>query len=331
MQFIKKLTASVLLLTFSFIITACTHNVEPTQDKTEVKISTLKGPTGLGMVKLIEDDENNNTDNNYTFSLASSPDEISAAVLKSEPDIAAVPVNLAAVLYQKTQGQYVVCGINTLGVLYMLDTSGQIQTVEDLRGKTIYATGQGATPEYILRYILSKNGIDPDKDVTIEFKSEHAELATLMSTGQIQIALLPEPNVTTTLANTQNARIALDMTKEWDSITDDNSTLIQGCIIAKKDFLNEHKAAYQTFLQEYQKSVDYVNTDISSASAAIEKHGIVPKASIAEKAIPNCNITLLIGDEMQTKLKPFIDILYQYNHKSVGGTLPDANFYYLEK
>ena len=335
MKTAKKIIAALLVFGLLFGFAACGKDTEPesiasvAEEKAKVNVTTLKGPTGIGMVKLMQDDENGNSKNDYEFTLASAPDEVSASVLKGEPDIAAVPVNLAAVLYQKTEGKYVVTGINTLGVLYMLDTTGKINSVADLKGKKIYATGQGSTPEYILRYVLEKNGINPDKDVTIEFKSEHAELATLVQSGEAQIALLPEPNVTTTLLNAQNAKIALNMTDEWNKVSNDGSTVVQGCIIAKKEFLDNNKAAYDKFIKEYRESVDFVNSDLENASAAVEKYGIIPKAAVAKKAIPNCNITLVTGNEMKSKLEPFLNVLYNANNKSVGGKLPDDVFYYI--
>lgn len=332
----KKILSILLLCLLLFTTAACTQQpaentdsgTNDSQPKTTVKIAALNGPTGMGLVNLMTKQDNRTAENNYEFTMSSAPDQVSASVIKGEPDLAAVPVNLAATLYQKTNGQYVVCAINTLGVLYMLDTTDTIHSVADLKGQTIYATGQGSTPEYILRYVLSANGIDPDKDVTIEFKADHAELATLVKSGQAPIAMLPEPNVTSAIMGTDNVKIALNMTEEWDKVSTDGSTVVQGCILVKKSFLEQNQTAYDQFMEDYRESVDFVTTNIDQAAQAIAQYEIVPKAEIAQKAIPNCNIALITGEEMKTKLKPFLEILYQYNNASVGGSLPDDNFYY---
>ena len=339
MKNVKRIIASLLTMVIVFIGTACTANAPHTEssstpttvEKAKVSVTALKGPTGIGMVKLMADNDAGTAANDYTFNIAGAPEEVAASVIKGEIDIAAVPVNLAATLYNKTEGKYVVCGINTLGVLYMLDTTNTINSIEDLRGKKVYATGQGSTPEYILRYVLSKNNIDPDRDVTLEFVTEHTELVSLMAAGKAEIALLPEPNATTTLMSTAGARRALNMTEEWNKVATDGSKVVQGCIIAKKEFLDNNTEAYKDFIDEYEKSVKYVNESTEEAATVVEKYGIVPKAAVAKNAIPNCNITLIKGEEMKNTLSTFLKVLFDYNLKSVGGKLPDDSFYYIGK
>lgn len=297
----------------------------PEEKPEKIRIITLAGPTGMGMAKLIEDDTNNKTAYDYEFTVSSAPDQVSPEVIKGNYDIAAVPVNLASVLYGKTEGKLQVAGINTLGVLYMLENGNTINSVADLKGKTIYATGQGSNPEYVLRYVLSKNNIDPDKDVTIEFLAEHTELAAKLKTNAVAIGMLPEPQVTAATTGSE-VRIALDLTKEWDKVSD--SKLVQGCIIVRKEFADKYPSAVEKFLEEYKTSVDYVNGNVEEASALIEKAGIIPKAAVAKKAIPNCNICLITGDEMKTAVGQMLTVLYEANSKSVGGKLPDDGFYY---
>ena len=307
---------------------------EETQEETEeikeekpesIRVITLAGPTGMGMAKLIEDDANNKTAYNYEFTVSSAPDQVSPEVIKGNYDIAAVPVNLASVLYAKTEGKLQVAGINTLGVLYMLENGNTINSVADLKGKTIYATGQGSNPEYVLRYILTKNNIDPDKDVTIEFLAEHAELATKLKNNSVAIGMLPEPQVTAATTGSE-VRIALDLTKEWDKVSEDK--LVQGCIIVRKEFADKYPTALANFLEEYKNSVDFVNNNIDEASTLIEKAGIIPKAAVAKKAIPNCNICLITGEEMKSSVSQMLKVLFDANASSVGGKLPDDEFYY---
>lgn len=298
---------------------------EPEAKPEKIRVITLAGPTGMGMAKLIEDDTNGKAAYDYEFTVASAPDQVSPEVIKGNYDIAAVPVNLASVLYNKTEGKLQVAGINTLGVLYMLENGNTINSVADLKGKTIYATGQGSNPEYVLKYILEKNNIDPEKDVTIEFLAEHTELATKLKTNQVAIGMLPEPQVTAATTGSE-VRIALDLTKEWDKVSD--SQMVQGCIIVNNEFASKYPSALAKFLEEYKASVDYVNGNVDEASALIEKAGIIPKAAVAKKAIPNCNICLVTGDEMKTSVSAMLKVLFDANNASVGGKLPDEKFYH---
>ncbi len=323
----KKLLALVLALCMLFAIVSC--GKEDAADDVTIRVTTLKGPTGMGMAKLMEDDATSTSENDYEFNIAASPDEAKNALISGTADIAALPVNLAAVLYNKGVDISFVA-INTLGVLYILENGNTITSVEDLRGKTIYATGQGSTPQYILEYLLVKNGIDPVKDVTVEYIAEHAELATKLATGDAAIGILPEPNVTSALAaaNTNgNAelRIALDVTAEWEKLGEGN--LSQGCIVVSNKFKNEHPEAFAKFVEEYAASADYTNTEVDAASELIAKYGIIPKAPLAKKAIPNANICFIDGDDGETYMRSVLGVLYSANPASVGGKLPDDAFY----
>ncbi|MBQ6430679.1 MAG: ABC transporter substrate-binding protein [Oscillospiraceae bacterium] len=300
-----------------------TEETEPAPEV--VRVGTLMGPTGMGMAKLMDDAANGTAAGNYDFFVASAPDQIAGEVISGNLDIAAVPVNLASVLWQKTDGNVQVIGVNTLGVLYILENGDTIHSVSDLAGKTLYATGQGATPEYILNYLLAANGLDPETDLTIEYLSEHTELATKLSAGEVVLGMLPEPNVTAALSGNPDLRIALDLTEEWDKVSD--SVLVQGCVIVSRAFAEQYPQAVETFLEEYRASVDFVNANPEDASAMIEAAGIVPKAAVALKALPNCNICLLTGEEMKTAVEQMLNVLYGANPKSVGGALPDAEFY----
>lgn len=294
-------------------------------DDTVIRIGTLKGPTGIGMIKLMEDTDANKQ---YQTELYSAPDVITSAIISGSLDIAAVPVNLASVINNKKSGEFQTAAINTLGVLYLLENGDTIKSISDLRSKTIYATGQASTPEYVLRYILTKNGIDPDKDVEINYLSEHAELATLMVNGTAKIGMLPEPNVTTVLTKNKDVRIALDLTEEWDRISSGGS-LLQGCIIVRKDFAEAHADLLNKFLKDYAASVDYVNSNIDEAAELVAEKGIVPAAEIAKKAIPNCNIVCVTGSDMQVMMDEMLNVLYEANPSSVGGKLPESSFYYM--
>ena len=291
-------------------------------------IAALKGPTAMGLVKLMKDSESGETTGNeYTFTLAGSADEVTPALIKGELDMACVPANLAAVLYGKTEGAVEVLAVNTLGVLYIVENGESVQSVADLKGQTIVAAGKGSTPEYALRYLLSENGIDPDNDVTIDWKSEHSECVAALASGQATIALLPQPFVTVAQSKIEGLRMALDLTKEWDAL-DNGSSLITGVIVARREVVEENPAAANEFLKEYAASVDYVNANTADAAALIGEYGIVD-AAVAEKALPYCNIVCLTGEEMQQKLSGYLQVLADANADSVGGAMPEADFYYI--
>jgi len=292
-----------------------------------LSVMALKGPTAMGMVKLIEDSAQGKTAGKYNFSIVGTADEITAKIVKGEVDIAAVPCNLASVLYNKTNGSITVTNINTLGVLYIVENGTTINSVKDLKGKTIYSTGKGTTPEYTLNYILKANGLDPEKDVNIVYKSEATEVAAMLEQDTAAVAMLPQPYVTTVITKNKNLRIALDISEQWNKVSSNGSGLVTGVLIIRNDVLKNKKDLVNKFLDEYKASTQYTNNNIAEASTLIEKNGIVT-AAIAKTAIPKCNITYIDGSEMKSKISGYLKVLYDQNPASVGGKLPDDNFYY---
>ena len=296
-----------------------------------VNVLALKGPTAMGMVSLMDQaDQGEITEETYDFQIVASPDEVSPAIAQGTADIAAVPANLASVLYQKTDGGVQVLTINTLGVLYLVENGDQVQSVSDLKGKTIYASGKGATPEYALNYILKENGLTPGEDVQIEWKSEHAECVAALAEHEDAAALLPQPFVTTAQSKNDSLRVALDLTEEWDKIQKDNggnSSLVTGVTVVRTEFAREHPEIVEDFMERYQESVSYVNEHIEEAAKLIGDYDIVPE-EIAKKALPECNIVYIDGAEMKEKLSGYLEVLEQENPQAVGGALPADEFYY---
>jgi NitT/TauT family transport system substrate-binding protein len=324
---IKRILALLVSLTLLLALAGCAIGGEEAALEGPVRIGGLIGPTGMGMAYLMEQSEAGETPAAYEFTLSDAPDKVSPLLINGELDIAALPVNMASILHNKTEGEIEILAVNTLGVIYVLTKDENITSVADLKGKTIYSTGQGASPEYVLRYILSENGIDPDTDVTIEYKSEHAELATLMGAGQATIAVLPEPFVTTLTMQNPEITVALDLTKEWEAATG-GAVQTTGCIVGRKEFIEAHPQAVAEFLGAYQQSAQYTTQHIDEAAALVEKFGIVPKAAVAKQAIPRCNIVYLAGSEMKSAVSKYLEVLFTANPQSVGGTLPDDTFYY---
>ncbi len=296
--------------------------------KTAVNVGAIQGPTGIGMTHLMDADTNNTATNDYTFTVCSTPQDAGNQLASGKLDIAALPTNLAASLYQKTQGKIQLLAVNTLGVLYMLENGNTVQSIADLRGKTIYSTGEGANPEYILRYVLSKNGIDPDKDVTIKFLAENTELVAKMVSGEVKIAMVPEPNVSNITVKNTNVRIAVSMNDAWDAIADQNSKLMMGCVAVRKEFLENNKAAVDAFLVEYKASIEKATQNVEKTAELCETYGIIPKAALAKKAIPNCQLVFVSGDAMKSQINGYYQVLASYNPKAIGGKLPDDGFYY---
>ena len=304
---------------------AAEENTLSTTDS--VRIAGLKGPTTMGLVNLLPMQEDGTANLSYDLQLYGAADEIVPLLTKGELDMAAIPANLAATLYQKTEGAIQVMAVNTLGVLYVVEKGDTIQSVADLKGRTILSTGKGTTPEYVLRYILAQNGIDPDNDVTIEFYSEATEVTAQMAVAGDAIAVLPQPYVTSASMQDDTLRVALDLTAEWEKVCD--TQLITGVTVVRTAYAEEHPDVVAAFLKDYAASVDAANTDLDGTAALCEEQGVVAKAAIAKAALPECNIVCITGEDMKADVAGYAQVLYDADPASVGGTMPDDGFYYL--
>lgn len=322
----KKLTSLLLSAALLVGMLACGASAKT---NTTVRVVGLKGPTTMGLVNLLAMEQNGTASQNYDLQLYGAADEVVPKLIKGEVDIAAIPANLAATLYQKTSGGIQVMAVNTLGVLYVVEKGDTVHRFADLKGRTILSTGKGTTPEYVLRYLLRKNGIDPDKDVKIEYYSEASEVtAQMAATKKDAIAVLPQPYVTAAQMKDSSLRVVLDLTKEWNKVCD--TQLITGVTVVRTAYAEEHPEEVINFLKDYQKSVDAANDDLDGTAALCEEVGVVAKAAIAKKALPKCNIVYRIGDEMKADVNAYLQVLYDASPAAVGGKLPDANFYYTE-
>ena len=330
----KRIIALALCLSFLFAFCSCTkvpeteEYQEPTTEApVDVKIAGLMGPTGMGMTYLFDD---------YDYVISSDPSDVGQKLVAGEYDIAALPTNVAATLYNKTGGKIKIISVATLNVLYLIEKTGkESATLSDLKGSKIFVSGQGSAPEYVLEFLLSANGLTVGKDVTLDFTyNTHADLATLVKGGKTTHAVLPEPNVTaSTLGNTSES-VTIDLGAEWDKAVagteNEGSKIAMGCIAVNTEFLDAHPGAVATFLKDYAASVASVTTE-EGASTLIEQYGILPKAAVAEAALPRCNIVCITGDDMQKTISGFLKVLFEANPDSVGGQLPDENFYYKVK
>jgi NitT/TauT family transport system substrate-binding protein len=297
-------------------------------EKVTVRVGSLKGPTSLGLLSLMDKAENGEAANDYEFQMASAADEILPLMIKGDLDIALVPANVASVLYAKTEGNVSVIDINTLGVLYMVSGDTSIESVQDLKGKTIYLTGKGTTPDYSLQYILSENGMST-ADCTLEYKSEATEVAAVLAENPDAVGLLPQPFVTAACAQNESLSVILDMNEEWNNVQGEGgSSMVTGVTVVRNEFLEENPEAVKAFLEEHADSAEAAVTDTERVAALAVEAEIIAKEPIALKAIPKCNIVCITGDEMKQALSGYLEVLYGFDASSVGGALPEDGFYY---
>lgn len=300
---------------------------EIVEEKINVRVAGLNGPTSIGMIKLFEDYTNPKENVEISYTNASAPDQLVGKLIQGELDFAAVPTNLASVIYNKTDGAYQLTNVNTLNVIYVLTNGVEVNSIKDLKGKTVHISGKGATPDYMMKYLLSKNELVLDEDVILDFSLDHASLAQALSAGDVEIAVLPQPFVTIVKMNNPDINVAVDLLDEWEAVAGD-ALFAMGGLVVRREFAKEHPVIVEEFLEMYDESVAYVNKNPEAASLLVEKHGILPKAKIAELAIPLSNIVYMDAYENKEAINEYFQILYDFNKASVGGKLPEDSFYY---
>ena len=320
-------------LAFSMLLAqpafAADSSAESIAETTEgMNLYVLAGPTGIGAMNLWAASDAGETEGEYNITMTGANDEVVAALSNGDADVAAIATNLASTLYNKTGGGISVLAVNTLGVLSIISPGEELESVKDLAGKTIYAPGQGANPEYILRYVLAGNGLDPDKDVTIEFVSEGSELPGVWASAPDAMIMAPQPVATSILMQNEGAVKLFDMTEEWEAVAEGGSTLMMGCVVVRNDYLEAHPEEVETFLSEYEASITAAQEDTEGTAALCEQYGLIPKAPLARKAIPECGLTFVTGEDMKAQLSGYLQVMFDANPKSVGGALPGDDFYY---
>lgn len=327
----RKLSAVLMCMAlFMAVFTGCgSKGKSGEQDIDDVRIGSLKGPTSMGLVYLMSQSEKGETAGSYSFTMATAADELLSKLTSGELDIALVPANVASVLYHKTEGGVSVIDINTLGVLYMVSGDQEISSMEDIKGRRVYLTGKGTTPDYVLRYLLSQNGLT-EADVELEYKSEATEVVAYLAEDISAIGVLPQPFVTVACMQNEGLSIAMDLTAEWEALQDEGGgSLVTGVTIVRNDFLKEHPEAVTQFLEEHKESAAYANEQIEDAAKLVADYGIIEKAPVAQKAMPYCNITYIDGADMKDALSGYLEVLYGQDAASVGGSLPGDDFYYI--
>ena len=300
---------------------------ESADARPEVNLGLLNGPTGMGAAKLLADNDAGATAAKYNVTMGSDPaTDIVPRVINGELDLAAVPTNLAATLYAKTEGGVKLLALNTLGVLHILENGDTVHSLADLAGRTVCATGQGANPEYVLNYLLELNGLTPGEDVTIEWKASE-EVTALMVTGEADLAMLPVPAATSVMMQNEDVRDAVDLNDAWTE-AGASGTFTMGCLIANAGWVEENPELVDAILAEYAASIDYVKENVEEASQLIAQYGITPKAAIAAAAIPQANLVCVTGADLR-EIQDYYEVLFAADPTSIGGAIPDDAFYYI--
>lgn len=323
--FTKITILSIAVIVSLAVLAGCGAKAE---EKVDIRVGGLKGPTSMGLLFLQEMNKSGNAKENYEFTMVTAADELLTMMVKGELDIALLPANVASVLYNKTEGGISVIDINTLGVLYMVSGDESIQVPADLKGRTVYLTGKGTTPDYVLHYIMQGNGLT-DTDITLEYKSEATEVAAVLAENPDAVGLLPQPFVTAACAQNEALGVVMDMNAQWIALQgEDGSRMVTGVTVVRNAFLEENEEAVKTFLQEHKESTEGINADVQKGAELAVAAGIIAKEPIAMKAIPKCNITYIAGEEMKRALSGYLSVLFEQDPKSVGGALPADGFYY---
>ena len=325
--FVKICSLNLALFMCVALFAGCGEKIT---EKVYVRVGGLKGPTSMGLLFLQERNESGAAGANYEFTMVAAADELLTMMVKEELDIALIPANVASVLYNKTDGGVTVIDINTLGVLYMVSGDASIKAPADLKGRTIYLTGKGTTPDYVLHYIMQGNGLT-DADVTLEYKSEATEVAAVLTENPDAVGLLPQPFVTAACMQNEALGVVMDMNEQWTALQgEDGSRMVTGVTVVRNAFLEENEEAVKGFLQEHKESTESINADPGKGSVLAVEADIIAKEAIAAKAIPECNITYIDGEEMKRALSGYLSVLFEQDPKSVGGALPENMFYYVQ-
>lgn len=297
---------------------------------TVVRIGSLKGPTSMGLVYLMDQAKKGETVNRYEFTMTAAADELLPPMLSGDLDLALIPANVASVLYNKAEGDVAVIDINTLGVLYVVSGNDKIKEMKDLKGQTIYMTGKGTTPDYVMQYLLQENDLTT-ADVTLEYKSEATEVAAVLAGTPDAVGVLPQPFVTAACARNEELSVVMDLTEQWAAVQGEGgSSLVTGVTVVRKGFLDQYPEVVEQFMEEHAASAAYANEHVEETAELVAAAGIIDKAAIAARAIPECNITYIDGEEMKTALSGYLAVLCGQDPASVGGGLPGEDFYYIK-
>jgi NitT/TauT family transport system substrate-binding protein len=328
----KNLVVWFILMVFILSVAGCSSSKKDSADKAapaavNFKVAVLRGPTAVGMIKMMDTQPSMGDNVTAEYVIEQTPDTLSAKLLTGEIDIATIPTNTAAKLYNKGVA-YQLAAMNTWGVMYVLTNGTAINSWSDLKGQQIDNSSQGSAADVVFRYLLNKNGIDPEKDVTIKYIASPVEQAQLAIAGKSKITVLPEPWVSTVLSQNKDMKLALDFQKEWTRLNGADIPFAQTCLVVKADFASKHPEIMTKFLQEYANSIDWVNNNPAQAGELLKKQDIGIPADVAATAIPRCNLRFMSAIDAKPSVEKYLQVLLDFSPDSIGGKLPDAQFYY---
>jgi NitT/TauT family transport system substrate-binding protein len=291
-----------------------------------INIASLKGPTSIGMIKMHEDHPSLGESITTNYEIVASPDIMISKILSKEVDIATLPTNVAAKLYNKGLNLKLAAIVGE-NVLYVLSQGNKITSWESLKGKKINVISKGSTPDVVFRYLLKKNNIDPVTDVNLDYSVEQVELSQLMISGKADLAILPEPFVTMVLTKNSNVNLAFDFGKEWAKVRNGQS-LPMSCLVINADLAKSNPEAITAFLEKYKESIQWVNSNIGDAAKLVEKFKIGMDAVTAQEAIPRCNIKYTDSNQSKDLVNDYMKTMFDFSPEDIGGKIPDEKFYY---
>lgn len=325
-RFFVLLLAAAMLFSFA----ACGETgVETPADETttdyvrevKTKVAVPDGAMGLGLAKLA-------ADRSYAYEVEklSDPQEIVSLLTKGEADIAALPADLAAKLYKDTNGGIKILAVNTLGFICCLEKGSAVKSFDDLKGKTVYAAGQGTISENIINYVFTQKGLVPGEDITIEYKASDDELAALAAEGKADFCILPDPAATNVLAGNEEYRKIIDFNKSWNE--DNETQLVQSVIVARADYISGNPDVISEFMVFSEVSANYLSANPEKSAQFLVDNGYFESTDVAYLAVPACNIVFIEGEEMKTAVKGMYEVLYAADPASIGGSVPDDGIFY---
>lgn len=327
----RSLVVTMLILSFLTLILNAEGAREGSEataalaEPLQLTVAGLKGPSSIGMLRMIESEPVFGEDVETEYQIVDEPQLMIARIMSGEADIAAVPINLAAVLYNKG-APYRLGAVTGDGLLHIVSSREDIGSVEDLKGKRIYCIAQGSTPEFVLRYVLEKSGIDPDTEVELDFSFDHVAIAPQLIAGKVDLAVLPEPFVSIVASKNPAVQPVIDLQQVWAELSGTGDTYPITATLVRNSLYREHPEALKAFFAAYRESIDWANANPAEAGGLAGKYMEMP-APIIAKAMPRLNLRYQSPREARSRVEELYQVFHGFAPASVGGTIPGDEFY----
>lgn len=292
-----------------------------------IRIGVLRGPNGMGMSYLMEENSLDAYETSYQISFLASADKLATRFTRGDLEFATLPTTVAANLYKETNGEIQLLGVNMLGGFYLVENGTSIQTISDLKNLELSSSSRPATAQYVLEHLLEANAIEENEQPKVNYVVDNLKLSSAIVSGEIDIAMLPEPFLSTLLQRNKGLRVALDLSEEWQDVYGD-SILPMGCLVVNKEFALKNPESIARFIQHYKTSVEYVNKNQKEAGLLIEKHKLLNNARQATNSIDRSQITWIDASEVQEDVLKYLEIFLESDKNIIGGEVPDEEFFY---